>query len=291
MPDYYGILGVNLDATLAEIKAAFRKKVMVCHPDRGGTHEQMVQVNEAWEILSNAKTRAGYDAARGNQSDSAAQERAAEQSARAQQHAQQYPRSGNAIDNWLDGLLQDFAETTYEEGTVYGFGRTVPSRNSRTGSWFVFAGILCGVVFGQLFLPIPVRHEMVSQLGQPDPRVSRLYLVPWKPTRTWAVLTQDGIFYCVRFFQTAGIGAMLGITVHRGFRAFAISLRNEMAKQQDQKSAESANAENPTEPSKTIVTCPNADCGQRLRVPVVDHDLEVRCRKCGTRFTQHPQPR
>ncbi|NJR63308.1 MAG: J domain-containing protein [Cyanobacteria bacterium CRU_2_1] len=25
---------------------------MKCHPDRGGSHEQMVLLNEAWEILS-----------------------------------------------------------------------------------------------------------------------------------------------------------------------------------------------------------------------------------------------
>lgn len=287
MPDYYGILGVRPDATLAEIKAAFRQQVLKCHPDRGGTHEQMVQVNEAWEILSNAETRAAYDAACAHQNDPAAQRRAAEQSAEAHRCAEQYPRSGSAVDNWLDDVLQDLAETTYETGTVYGFSGTVPSRYSRTGSWFVFAGIMRGVVFGQLFLPIPIRPEMLAQVGYPDSRVKRVYLVPWKPTRTWHAFLVDAGFYSLRFLQTAGIGASLSIAVHRGLRKLAIGLREEMAKQKAQNTAGPPSADKPADGAKMVVTCPNVACGQRLRVPVVNHNLEIRCRKCGTRFT-HP---
>ena len=62
--DYYRILQINPDANIETIKKAYRRRALECHPDRGGSHEQMVLVNEAWGILSNPITRANYDAAR-----------------------------------------------------------------------------------------------------------------------------------------------------------------------------------------------------------------------------------
>ena len=77
LPDYYAILEVAPEATFAELKAAYRRKVLTCHPDRGGTHEQMVQINEAWEVLSVPEVRAAYDSARRDQHDAEAQAAAA----------------------------------------------------------------------------------------------------------------------------------------------------------------------------------------------------------------------
>ena len=46
------VLGVRVGATEAEIKAAYKKKAMVWHPDRpGGSAERMKELNEAKEIL------------------------------------------------------------------------------------------------------------------------------------------------------------------------------------------------------------------------------------------------
>jgi curved DNA-binding protein CbpA len=53
--DYYKILQINPDANIETIKTAYRSRALVCHPDRGGSHEQMVLVNEAFQILSNQK--------------------------------------------------------------------------------------------------------------------------------------------------------------------------------------------------------------------------------------------
>lgn len=63
--DYYEILGVPRNATLEEIKSAYRKLAMKYHPDRNpGDKEaeaKFREVQEAYEVLSNEKKRAQYD--------------------------------------------------------------------------------------------------------------------------------------------------------------------------------------------------------------------------------------
>jgi curved DNA-binding protein CbpA len=64
IPDFYAIMGVPADATAEQIKAAFRRQAKQCHPDAGGSHEQMVHLLAAFEILSDPEQRAVYDALR-----------------------------------------------------------------------------------------------------------------------------------------------------------------------------------------------------------------------------------
>ena len=60
-PDYYKTLGVSKDASEAEIKKAFRKLAQKHHPDAGGDEEKFKEINEAYEVLSDAKKRQVYD--------------------------------------------------------------------------------------------------------------------------------------------------------------------------------------------------------------------------------------
>ena len=62
--DYYEVLGVGNNATDEEIKKAFRKLAFKYHPDRNsedGTSEKFIEVNEAYEVLSDRDKRVAYD--------------------------------------------------------------------------------------------------------------------------------------------------------------------------------------------------------------------------------------
>ncbi|HEY6462341.1 MAG TPA: DnaJ domain-containing protein, partial [Polyangiaceae bacterium] len=63
--DYYEVLGVDRDASDADIKKAFRKLARELHPDVNpddpAAAEGFREASEAYEALSDADTRARYD--------------------------------------------------------------------------------------------------------------------------------------------------------------------------------------------------------------------------------------
>jgi len=62
--DYYAILGLPRNATDEQLKKAYRKMAMEYHPDRNGSpgaDERFKEINEAYEVLSDAQKRAYYD--------------------------------------------------------------------------------------------------------------------------------------------------------------------------------------------------------------------------------------
>lgn len=60
--DLYSILGVTKSASADEIKRAYRKKAHEFHPDKGtGNEEKFKEVNEAYQVLSDATKKQQYD--------------------------------------------------------------------------------------------------------------------------------------------------------------------------------------------------------------------------------------
>lgn len=62
--DYYDILGTGKNASAQEIKQAYRKQALEWHPDRNKSPqatEKFKEINEAYEVLSNAEKKAAYD--------------------------------------------------------------------------------------------------------------------------------------------------------------------------------------------------------------------------------------
>jgi len=62
--DYYEVLGVSRNASDVEIKRAFRNQARKYHPDVNkdpNAENQFKEINEAYEVLSDARKRAAYD--------------------------------------------------------------------------------------------------------------------------------------------------------------------------------------------------------------------------------------
>ena len=63
LPNYYKILGVKVDATPEDIKKNFRELAKKTHPDKTkkDSEQEMIQINKAYEILSDKASREKYD--------------------------------------------------------------------------------------------------------------------------------------------------------------------------------------------------------------------------------------
>ena len=63
--DYYGVLGVDRNASEEQIKKAYRKKAMEFHPDKNqgdpGAETKFKEAAEAYEVLSDATKKSNYD--------------------------------------------------------------------------------------------------------------------------------------------------------------------------------------------------------------------------------------
>jgi Ca-activated chloride channel family protein len=63
-PNYYNLLGIPFDSTEDEIRTAYRELARQVHPDTSqtpGTTERFIQIQKAYEVLSNPDLRSRYD--------------------------------------------------------------------------------------------------------------------------------------------------------------------------------------------------------------------------------------
>ena len=64
MSEHYAALGLKSDATLSDIKKAFRQKASQFHPDRNSAEDapaRFREVQEAYDVLSDDDKRKAYD--------------------------------------------------------------------------------------------------------------------------------------------------------------------------------------------------------------------------------------
>lgn len=60
--DYYGVLGIDKDASQIDIERQYKREAAKHHPDRGGSEERMKSLNEAYGVLKDKTLRNSYDA-------------------------------------------------------------------------------------------------------------------------------------------------------------------------------------------------------------------------------------
>ena len=56
--DYYDVLGVNKNASMQDIKKAYRKLSFKYHPDKNGGHDsEFKRINDAYSVLSDSEKK------------------------------------------------------------------------------------------------------------------------------------------------------------------------------------------------------------------------------------------
>jgi len=103
--DYYNVLGVDKNASDADIKKAYRKQARKYHPDLNpndeSAHKKFQQINEANEVLSDPEKRKKYDEYGENW-------KHADEFAKARQQQQSGGFSGGGFDGGFGGFEYSF---------------------------------------------------------------------------------------------------------------------------------------------------------------------------------------
>lgn len=60
---HYEVLGIDRNASVSQVRAAFRRQARAHHPDtsKSGSAESLAPINEAWRVLGDPALRGAYD--------------------------------------------------------------------------------------------------------------------------------------------------------------------------------------------------------------------------------------
>lgn len=137
--DYYQIIGVRRDATLDEIKLAYRKLARRYHPDisqEPDAQSRLKLINEACAVLKNPRKRQAYDL---SLSGAQATRQAHEAFRKASQRKARYNQSRNQRQSEQKAKRQPGSESRIKvviglEDAYTGISRTIKLRQTITGS-------------------------------------------------------------------------------------------------------------------------------------------------------------
>lgn len=239
--DWYAILGVPADAAPAVIFAAYRRLARQHHPDYGGSHAQMVLLNNALEILRDPERRRKFDESRKATADAATKARYQETAAAAQAAAERYPTDWEGLQQFCEFMARDFEHTDYKSARFLWMPWPT-AFNSLTGTGFIFGGGILGLI------------GAVQFFGKP----------PTSPGGT---------------IQISPLLLMLGACLGAWAATFAHRLVGFLVK--ERRSAPAPNMHDDIRQSQ-VIEC--GSCRQKLRVPILESELQVTCGKCGHRF-------
>lgn len=145
MIDYYKLMGVLPSANEHEIRQAYRRLASQHHPDRGGSHEMMVRLNEAWFVLSDPERRRLYDAVLSG-SHNVHEEQWEAAAAAARNQSRDYARDWETFQAWMGHAMDDMAAAEHGTMTVGGITLLPSIRGSWTGTAALFIGGLAGQI-------------------------------------------------------------------------------------------------------------------------------------------------
>jgi len=139
MADYYKTLGVNKNASPEEIKRAFRELAQKYHPDKAsGNAEKFKEINEAYQVLSDAEKKKMYDQYGGSFEQARAQGgsggfdnfRDFAAYAEAMKNSGGFSAQGGPTEGWDLGDLGNLGDIF---GDLFGFGQSSPRRSRKKG--------------------------------------------------------------------------------------------------------------------------------------------------------------
>jgi curved DNA-binding protein CbpA len=146
LPNYYQVLRVSEFASIEEIKKAYRRESKRCHPDLGGSHDEMILVIEAWEILSDSSKRMEYDQARKSPKNKDAVSRNEVNRRNASKKSQNYPKKWKEFERYMEDLIKDVKNASYGYTYQKTFGIYPKVENSNTGAMFIIVGGILGII-------------------------------------------------------------------------------------------------------------------------------------------------
>ena len=162
--DYYKVLGVNKNASEADIKKAYKKLARKYHPDLNPNdqtaEEKFKQINEANEVLSNPENRKKYDQ---YGKDWKHAEEFEKQKAQQRQYRQQQQQYSGGFEGFGGGDYSDFFESMFGGGF---------SRGGRSRSQVQFKGQDFNAELQKTLREVSITHKQTLNVNGKDIRIT-----------------------------------------------------------------------------------------------------------------------